>query len=355
MCSYLRIFTHKPAPPMPYLLFLIVFFCSLRVSATGTADTTHENYIGYYHGIILAEEAIVAQHYTNALRQYEQLFNAYAYNQPADCYIAAQVAAFTRDTAHCQLLLQRALCMGMPPETAIANPHLKYLYNSLTVGTRDSCIGVYHARLNPEAHAFALSIGKADQQLVASLPPLGLYGRNGSMLKPAYIPFYDSLVNAIAAATERYGFPAERIAGTQQNADSILRSSPYNRYAYLVLIHHGDAWKQLAPLLRKELQRGNLSPVMYGAIREGSDRSGVSAQDAPLFAVRPCQDAACRKQLEAAGIARVNAARREVGLGSYELMEQKYATMIRYRKWRMLRNRQPEPVFDFCCDLHFGS
>ncbi len=130
-----------------------------------------ENYLDYYRGVAVAETAVADGKYGDALRQYDQIFRQFSYNNPIDCYIAAQLAAFTGDTSECKAHLRRGISFGLPRETVRSNPHLSSYLDStqphaLTRELVDSCWAVYRQRIDQDARSKAISLIRRDQAVI---------------------------------------------------------------------------------------------------------------------------------------------------------------------------------------------
>lgn len=319
----------------------------LCVLATG-APTQAQDYVAYYRSVANAEAAAVSGQYREALQQYEATFAAYPYSNPLDCYVAAQLAAYSKDTETCRKLLRKGLCFGLPVTCIQGNLHLKdYLPPPASL---DSCNSVYLTQINSAARAKAISIFQHDQSIVLSPDTKGLYQPGTFVLKRQYRPTWDSLFAAILQLTRQYGFPAEKIIGTQQGDDGHLRPSPHAAFTYFVLIHHRHAWPQMQTLLQSELVKGNITPQMYAAL---DDNSSGHADEARMqyFALRPCDSKTCKRMVRNR-LAEIDAARQAIGLCTYSVMEQKHLSTAQY--YKALREKKTGvATFDFQPDLHF--
>ena len=343
---------------MRKLLHVLFCFLTIPVSfgqAGGVQDSSAsaKSYLDYYHAIAFAEEAVVTGNYRDAIRQYHDIFEAYPYNNPIDCYIAAQVAAYISDTASCIHSLYKGLRFGLPVQTIAGNPHLAGIFKTMDQGAIDSCQNLYAQSIDHEAWAAMIALIKRDQSTIHSLPPgEDLYDPGGYVLKDKYRPVWDSLLKALIILTRSSGFPAHKIIGTQNGDDSLFRVSPNSVFAIPIFIHHSNAWSQVGDLLWAELLKGNITPQMYGVIYEHSSGHDSYKTSVLYFAARYCQEKKCRKLVKRQ-LAEINAARWRIGLGSYEVMQQKFESMSRYYKWKRNVVKSSEPVFDFECDLGF--
>ncbi len=329
-------------------------FCMKRTAATlllllFVAAATAQSYIGYHRTVAGAEEALVNKRFTEALRNYDSAFAAYPFNNPVDVYVAAQVAAYLGDTDRCKAYIRRGLSFGLPLQTAIVNPHLAGYLPALLPHRIDSCREVYLKRINKKARKAALALAKKDQDIVHVAGTI--YGPDGYTLKPQYVPAWDSMLTEVIGITRTYGFPAQKIIGTQKGDDNIFTPGPHSVFVYYILIHHGNAWPQLKDLLPAELEKGNITPQMYAAIADNSAGHNDYGK-MRYFALRPCDQKAC-KQTVSHNKAAIDAARAEIGLCSYDVMCKKYASTIAHKKWKTKKSQKPKPVFDFCPDLHF--
>lgn len=343
---------------MPYLYYTSGIRWLMTVMSLVLSGITASavNFLDYYRAVAAAENAVVQEQYQDAVQQYQHTFSLYSYNNPVDCYVAAQVAGYIGDTAHCAAFITKGISFGLPLQTILSNPHLApYIRSNGALGktTIDSCLAVYRHRINKEARATAIALIQRDQAIVRNLPHGGLYERgDGRTLKPAYQPVWDSMLNEIIQLTNDVGFPAQKVIGTQHGDDGLFAPGPNATYIYFILIHHGNAWPRIGPLLRAELEKGNITPQMYGALADHSAGRADDYRSISYCALRPCGTRACKKIISGR-INEINAARSAIGLCSYEVMELKHASMIAYYKWCKEVNASPKPVFDFQSDLHF--
>lgn len=312
------------------------------------------NYINYYRTVALAEEAIVNGKYDTALKYYQRAFEGYPYNNPIDCYVAAQIASYVRDTEICLKLISNGLCFGLPIQTINSNPHLARISNKIDSHSIDSCRGIYRKRIDTNARATMLSLIKRDQSIVKGLISVGesLYESNGYTLKNIYRPIWDSLVMEVVKLTNKSGFPAQKIIGTQNGDDSLFRVGPNSVFVTYIFIHHGNGWNDICNMLQTELLKGNITPQMYGVIYESSNGNGPLDTSIRYFASRPCRDKRC-KYFVSNHLKEINSNRWEIGLGSYSVMEKKFESQAHYYKWRSKNTKNSRPYFDFQCDLNF--
>lgn len=339
---------------------LRIFFCCLGMLALYPCPAqpidTPKNYLDYYHAVAAAEEAVVNGNYSSALDSYYKVFAIYPYNNPIDCYIAAQVASYMRDTAACIAFLYKGISFGLPVQTILENPHLELCFTKADRHIVDSCQALYQASIDQKARAIMISLIRTDQAVVHSLPLDELYDyrQGGRLLKSKYQPLWDSLLQKVMMITRISGFPAQKIIGTQNGDDSLFRVGPNAVFVSYIFIHHCNAWSQTGDILWQELQKGNLTPQMYGVIYESSN--GRHSYENPIryLASRTCQDRKCKK-LVRENLPEINAARRKIGMCSYEVMEKKFESRYQYYKWCKEMPRKNMPYFDFQCELGFQA
>lgn len=332
---------------------LAIFFCFLSGSLFGQKNNTTNNYLGYYHAVAVSEETVVNGQYAEAVTNYKQVFEAYPYNNPIDCYVAAQVASYIRDTASCLRFLTKGICFGLPMQTIAYNPHLSKIITKINLQTIDSCWAVYQKNIDHAARLTIISLTKHDQSIIHNLPKgESIYNTNGFTLKETYLPVWDSLVGEVADLTRKHGFPAQKIIGTQNGEDSLFQIGPNSIFATYIFIHHSNAWSKVGKTLWEELLKGNITPQMYGVIYESSN--GKAPYETPIlyFASRPCQDKRCKKIINE-HLHEINSNRYNIGLESYEVMQKKFESRAQYYKWLKKGTKTLEPFFDFECDLNF--
>lgn len=316
-------------------------------------NTQPNDYLTYYRTVALAEEAIVNGKHENALKYYKDIFKEYTFNNPVDCYIAGQVASYLGDTLACANFIYAGISFGLPIQTVTTNPHLVNILGTLEQTTIDSCWSLYKKRINMNARSIMLSLIKRDQVVVKGLlRGESLYESDGYTLKELYKPLWDSLVKEVISITLKYGFPAQKIIGTQNGDDSIFNIGPNSVFVTYIFIHHGNAWNQINEILWPELLKGNITPQMYGVIYESSNVHRAYDKEPVYIASRPCSDKPCTDFLKK-NIKKINSRRWEIGLGSYEVMQKKFESRANYYKWCRKKVRTRKPFFDFQCDLSF--
>src|ERR1044072_7915795 len=133
-------------------VLLVTIICCISYRSIASA-----NYLEYYRAISAAEEAIVNNQYSEALRLYESTFSRFEYSNPIDCYVAAQIASYVDDSQSCIALLRRGISFGLPINTIAGNPHIAaYIGSSpLSQETTDSCWKVYERRIDRKARVTA--------------------------------------------------------------------------------------------------------------------------------------------------------------------------------------------------------
>src|SRR5215217_1173125 len=240
---------------------LRLFFCFFSTGATPaqahalpSEEAPAKNYLDYYHAVAVAEEAIVNNRYQDAIKRYQETFEEYPYNNPIDCYIAAQISSYVGDTASCIRFMYKGLCFGLPVQTIISNPHLAPCFQKTEQPIVDSCWGLYQKSIDHKARATMFSLIKRDQSIIHSLP-LGEiydYASGGRILKNKYLPIWDSLVKEVIILTRTNGFPAQKIIGTQNGDDSLFRIGPNSVFVSYIFIHHCNAWNQVGEMLWTE-------------------------------------------------------------------------------------------------------
>lgn len=332
-------------------VWLILIFCGMKVCMVRAQSPQPRvpDYLPYYKGIALAEKAITDSRYAEAIAAYRNLFRSFPYNNPADCYVAAQVSAYISDTMQCLDFLYNGISFGLPLATIRSNPHLAAIFLRVRPEKADSCITLYRKRINPEAREGILALIRCDQQYIRNHPYGPIYERHQhrERLRSAYVPVWDSLVRQLILLTAHFGFPAQKIAGTQDGTDSLFRPGPIAVWAHYPFIHHGNAWRLFSDEALQQLHSGNLTPQAYGVLFE-SDRDNP-----PLYyAARPCQDRKCR-QIIRIHKASIDSARGAIGLCTYEVMERKFRAMRCYRQWSRKQGKGSAPCFDFQCELSF--
>lgn len=337
------------------VLLAVAITSTVHVKSNAEDHSFAENYLEYYRSIALAEEAVVSGHYVEAIECYRETFNTYAFSNPIDCYVAAQVAAYTKDSAACLSFMFRGLSFGLPIQTVSQNPHLAETFKSTSKHKVDSCWSKYRSRIDTHARATIIAIAQRDANFLRDLdlPSGGLYGPDGYTLKDIYRPFYDSLIAEIIQLTRTSGYPAHRIVGTQNGEDSLYRIGPNSVFAVISFIHHGNAWGRVDTLLWAELLKGNITPQAYGVIYETGNRIRPYGSPVRYFASSYCQEWRCKFMTLPVQRKKLNRKRWDIGLGSYEVMKKKFKSSANYRRWSGNKTKNKGPFFDFECNVGF--
>lgn len=314
-------------------------------------DSMSENYIEYYQQIAKAEEAIVLKEYKKATQIYSNAFDEFAFNNPIDCYVAAQLTAYQGDTILTKTFLLKGISFGIPILTIENNPHLNPYLTLFDQQSIDSCKKVYAKRINFVARKRTISLSKRDNELVSGKK--SIYDKSGYILKEEYQPIWDSLLIELNDIILKYGFPAQKIIGTHSKNDNLFQVNPHSNYAYFILIHHCNAWKLLGNTLLLELRKGNITPQMYGAIYEYSNGQNSANLPIQYFALRPCQNKLCEQNLKLLNRVKIDEDRWSIGLCSLDIMERKFELNRKYYAWKQKKSINNMPYFDFKCDLNF--
>ncbi len=330
--------------------FIYIFFFSVSFGQINKSE--NKTYLNYYQDVAVAEEAVVNGRYVKGVNQYQKTFAEYPYNNPIDCYIAAQVASYAKDTANCNIFLLKGIRFGVPVYTIINNPHLADIFSSINKRVIDSCLTIYENSINKKTRAETISLFKQEWKLITDLTNSEAYESDGHTLKRKYRSTWDSLLQEIIVIINAYGFPAQKVIGTQNGEDSLYQINPHSSYTLGLFLHHGNAWKDVGAILWVELLKGNITPQMYGTIYDGSNEKKEYSDSIIYFAARECFRNSCKKIVKIK-IKKVNEDRNNIGLCSYEVMKMKFASRHLYYQWREKTDRKPEPVFDFQCDFNF--
>lgn len=331
----------------------IIFLLICTASYSQTVKTDGKTYLNYYQEVARAEEAVVNGRYVESINQYQKTFAEYPYNNPIDCYVAAQVASYEKDTASSTHFLLKGIRFGVPVYTIINNPHLAGIFGSINKRVVDSCLTVYENSINKKARTETIAFFKKEQYLIHNLPNGDKsYESDGHTLNHKYRQTWDTLLQEITGLIKRYGFPSQKIIGTQNGEDSMKPINPHSTYALFIFIHHSNAWKDIGTILWAELLKGNITPQMYGIIYESSNGKKEYSDSALYFAARDCYYNRCEKIVKN-NLKKINEDRHNIGLCSYEVMKMKFASRHLYYKWREKTDRKPEPFFDFQCDFSF--
>jgi len=89
-----------------------------------------QNYIEYQREITKAENLFFDTLYSASIKQYRKTFDAYEFNFPRDCMVAAQVAAYAKDDTSAFYFLRKAARFGASMERIKTTYRLRPLQKS---------------------------------------------------------------------------------------------------------------------------------------------------------------------------------------------------------------------------------
>lgn len=106
-------------------IFKTVFFVSLIILST---KANSQDYIEYQKEITKAENYMFDGCFKESIQLYRKTFDAYEFNFPRDCMIAAQIANKYGDDTNTYYFLKKALRYGVPIENISNNSEFRFKY-----------------------------------------------------------------------------------------------------------------------------------------------------------------------------------------------------------------------------------
>ena len=102
-----------------------IFFVSLVILST---KANSQGYIEYQKEITQAENYMFDGSFKESIQLYRKTFDAYEFNFPRDCMIAAQIADKYGDDTSTYYFLKKALRYGVPIENISNNKQFRFKY-----------------------------------------------------------------------------------------------------------------------------------------------------------------------------------------------------------------------------------
>lgn len=246
------------------LVPLLAFGTFFKLSAQKQRD-----YMNYHQRVIHAEDLIVQGKYSDALQQFEELFDRYGYVFLKDYKVAAQLALFTKDEAKAFKFMKLGILDGWTLDEITADKFLKPLQKEkewpTIISQYDTLRNDYDKRINQQISTEIHEMFKKDQRL-----DLPYYLRIGQKAKERYAnrKFAPNSEKQIARLNEifnNYGYPGEKLIGNEI-------------WTLTILIHHNSIsagyvrndtlYPALKPKLFDAVAKGEMSPDDYALIED---------------------------------------------------------------------------------------
>lgn len=327
-----------------------------------------QNYMPYFKAIARAEMALLDSNYHQSIAIYKEAFQSYNFVFPKDCFIAAQLAAYVKDSNTCRYFLGKGMENGLPWNEIEGNIHLHRWLNasphhkaSLSI---DSLQNIYHNKIDQELRREIIAMTVEDQKLRDRVEtPLNHFFFY--LLKPFAQRRFDKQANEfskkIHQLTIEHGFPSHRLIGTHDSTDyKKFGTEMGSDYATIILFHSDFAWHYLKGTLPEELQKGNISPKQYALLRDFATRHYMygKVKDAAYadytYFIRWTYNGKHlgkkaryrRKEQVREMEAAIDSARAKIGLPPYRYDRLKKKMTLSYEKLERTSPSIESPVFD---------
>ncbi|PSR56715.1 hypothetical protein AHMF7605_26085 [Adhaeribacter arboris] len=229
-------------------LFLLLLFLPVFCSAQTP------NYLNYHHQIIQAEEYLVARQFPESLKIYRQLTATYPHVFLRDMKVAAQLAAYTKDTANLYFFLEKAMQKGWTAKQILKRENLQPFksddrFQKLLAG-EDQFHKTFENKINLTLRKEIKQMLAADQKraLRVALTPGKKWRQQYTMKK--FVPQNRVQVRRINQIMDQVGYPGEKIIGDHSWATVLIS---HNEHDYI--------YQQLRPKLYAALKRGEISAI----------------------------------------------------------------------------------------------
>jgi len=296
------------------IIFLLI--CTLGASA--------QNYIEYQREITKAENLFFDTLYSASIKQYRKTFDAYEFNFPRDCMVAAQVAAYAKDDSSAFYFLRKAARFGASIERIKTTYRLRPLQQSplwqpflLDYAEQRK---LYHASINWPYRELCNKFSNKDHYLREK--DQAFFSNRNFVWKPwhrkRWMNNCREALHVIDSLIPIYGFPSYRTIGVADTTTLPLGNRALTGCQILIIYYHIVCAKEIpnhTRYLYDEVVKGNLNARDYATIMEFDRRSqkGYTC-DSSLYYVRwepiPDRKATYSNEVE------VNKRREAIGLST---------------------------------------
>ncbi|QMU28766.1 hypothetical protein [Adhaeribacter radiodurans] len=232
-----------------FLLLLLPVLCSAQTP----------NYLEYHQQIIQAEEYLVARQFSESLKIYRHLTATYPHVFLRDLKVAAQLAAYSQDTANLYFFLEIAMQKGWTYQQIRkretfqqfkSEPKFKKLQ-----ANKDQFQKAFEKNINLALKAEIKQMLTADQKraLRVALTP-GKRWRE-RYTKQKFVPHNRAQVRRINQIMDQVGYPGEKIIGDHSWATVLISHN-----------EHDSIYRELRPKLYAAFERGEISAIELAII-----------------------------------------------------------------------------------------
>lgn len=253
------------------------------IELMGVRHNGEENYIQYQKEITKAENLMFDSLFDESIKQYRKTFDAYSFNFPRDCMIAAQLAAYIGDDTNLYYFIKKGVRFGVNinyinHRKIYSQYKSKEWWNNFVNNEYDSLRNEYLKGVNGEYKSICDKYKNIDREF---------RDKDQTWYNNLYIPWrfclrkkwnnngmeFISIVNSLIP---KLGFPSYKTIGVEDSVTSttsryvFISSSQFN----IIFNHISDKYyktKEMQSLLAKlydEIVKGNLSARDYARIME---------------------------------------------------------------------------------------
>ena len=226
-----------------------------------------QDYTQYHEWVIRAEEYIASEEYSEALREYDQLFGSYDFIFRKDYLVAAQLALQIDDHKKAFKYLEAGMAAGWKKKWMRKNKSLRKFrtypeWKGLKKRYR-SIREKYEMSLDRDLRrSMKKMIGKDQRKAMGALIRIG-QKRKQRYAERRFAPHSEEQLLKLLKLLENSGYPGEKLIGTDVWTSTIL--SHHNS------ISPGYAEKDtlysfVNPLLKEAIERGEMSPYEFALI-----------------------------------------------------------------------------------------
>jgi len=271
-------------------IILFLFFVTL------VANITAQNYIEYQRGITKAENLMFDSLFSESVKQYRKTFDAYEFNFPRDCMVAAQVASHIKDDSSAFYFLRKAVRFGASIERIEIVYKLKRLQKSPLwkpfLVDYDFLRKLYRENLNWSYRELCNKYFIKDQ--VLDRTDQAPFNNRNFVWKPRlrkkWMNNCREALHVVDSLIPIYGFPSYRTIGVVDSTTPPLGNNALTGAQILIIYYHIDLVKEIPKYTRylyDEVAKGNLNARDYATIMEFDRRSQKNyTRDSSIYYVR---------------------------------------------------------------------
>lgn len=287
-------------------------------------NTFCQNYIEYQREITKAENLFFDTLFSASIKQYRKTFDAYEFNFPRDCMVAAQVAAYAKDDTSAFYFLCKAVRFGASIERIKTTYRLRSLQKSPLwqpfLKDYDEQRKLYYAGINWPYRELCSKYAIIDQ-IIRNKDQAFFSNRNllwKPRLRKKWMNNCREALHVIDSLIPIYGFPSYRTIGVVNSNIPPWSDYSLSSCQILIIYYHIVLVKEISNYTRylyDEVVKGNLNARDYAMIMEFDRRSQKGyTSDSSLYYVRwepiPDRNATYANEVE------VNKRREAIGLST---------------------------------------